>query len=96
MKVMERRLRQLEEPAGANPRKKICYLYLPAEAKFELDSDRCTEILQECGYFQVGQTAVLDLLHVPTDIDNARDYEQYVREHAAKICGGSGWSKPAA
>jgi hypothetical protein len=51
-----------------------------------LDTDRCVEILGECGFVRTGPgMLLLDLLNVPHGL-NARELERYLREHGAEIC----------
>jgi hypothetical protein len=51
-----------------------------------LDTDRCVEILSECGYLRTGPaTLLLDFLRVPHGL-NAKELESYLREFGEEIC----------
>jgi hypothetical protein len=50
-----------------------------------LDQDKCVEILRETGLLPTGPVSLLSFRHVPAGL-NAKEAEDYLREHAAEIC----------
>jgi hypothetical protein len=61
-------------------------LVCPAGWTMALDTDRCVEILGECGFVRTGPgMLLLDFLNVPHGL-NARELESYLQEHGAEIC----------
>jgi hypothetical protein len=48
-----------------------------------LDSDRCIDILGECGFLPTGPVGLVDLCQIP-DCLNAEELERFLREHGAE------------
>jgi len=51
-----------------------------------LDTDRCVDILRECGFLPKTRFLVLSLTGIPHGL-NAQELEQYLRKNGARICG---------
>jgi hypothetical protein len=87
VKAIAKRLRRLEDqfgPADGKPR--LTLVVCPAGWTMALDTDRCVEILGECGFVRTGPgMLLLDFLHVPHGL-SARALEGYLREHGGEIC----------
>ncbi len=49
-------------------------------------SDKCLEILDECGFIAKTGIRVVDLCNIPQGMTGL-ELESYVRKHGAEICG---------
>jgi hypothetical protein len=86
---LRRRIENLEQHSGVNDGDGLQVLLMCAGQEFALDSDRCVEILRECGYLRSGApVSLLYFFDAPDDLD-AKQLERYLREHGGEICGGS-------
>ena len=104
MKIMDRRLRRLEDPWGsANRRPQRCLRLVVSKAGWglALDKDRCLQILEECGFLPTPGVAnlgaipagvsigLVDFLHIPEGL-NAEELERFLREHGEDLCSPRG------
>ena len=82
-RILTRRLKELEArlvPSREPPR---LYTVDRSDRKFALDADRCIEILGECGFLPTGvRFGMVNLMDIPDGL-NARELEQFLREHGA-------------
>ena len=56
-----------------------------AEQELAFGTDRCTEILAECGYGSTAPLSLLEFGNIPHGLDE-RELEKYLRAHAPEIC----------
>jgi hypothetical protein len=92
MTNLQRRIEQLEQPAGAGTQTGLRLIVMEAGATFAMDVDRCVEILAEGGFIRPG-CCVLDFLNIPHGLAQ-RELVAYLREHGGEICSPSGRSAP--
>jgi hypothetical protein len=87
MRNLTSRIERLEQRTRGNEKVLRCVVTGGA-AELALDTDRCAEILTECGFLQNGTgISLINLLDVPDGL-NARELERYLREHGDEICNG--------
>jgi hypothetical protein len=90
MKSIYSRIRRLQHQLCPNGgQEQSIWLTVLFGQEFALDTDRCVEILQECGFVPSMHFLVLYFCGIPDGL-NARELEQYLRKNGAQICGGSG------
>jgi hypothetical protein len=93
MKAIGNRIRKLESRLFTdNGQPQRLWFTILAGCELALDPDRCTEILQECGFRPAGRFGVLDFCGIPNGL-NAKELEQYLRRNGAEICGFGGDQK---
>jgi len=84
MRTITRRIRKLTDrllPGDASPMR-IWVLTKPA-CELALDLDRCTEILDECGFLPMGRFAVVNLCGIPDGL-NADELEKFLRKRGSE------------
>jgi hypothetical protein len=83
MKVLNRRIRRLEDRFGSagGP----SFLVVKSCVHLRLDSDTCVEILSECGFVAARGLVIVDLCKVPKGL-TANETETYLRKHGAELC----------
>jgi hypothetical protein len=87
VKIIDRRLRKLENQFGfVDEKKRILLVVCNAGWGLALDQDRCIEILGECGFLPTGPIGVVNLLDIPQGL-NAEETERFLRENAQIRCG---------
>jgi hypothetical protein len=87
MRNLTSRIQHLEQRTTADEKALRCVV-TRGGAELALDTDRCAEILTECGFLQDSTgLSLIDLLDVPDGL-NARELERHLREHGEEICGG--------
>ncbi len=88
MKTVTRRIAKLEDQFGTAQRESPDILVMSSAAReLALDTDRCMEILRECGHLPTGPGfGIVSLWEVPDGL-SAQELEKYLREHGAEICG---------
>ena len=88
MRAVDRRIRKLEDRFGSALRPLPLMLVVVARAGWDLalDRDTCISVLEECVVLPRGSFSLIDLCRVPTNL-SAESTEQFLREHAAEICG---------
>jgi hypothetical protein len=87
MKAIGNRIRRLQHqlcPEVGQPQR--LWFLIQAGCELALDLDRCTEILDECGFLPTGRFGVVNFFGVPHDM-NAKVLEQYLRRNGAETCG---------
>jgi hypothetical protein len=85
MRNLTSRIERLEQRTRGNEKALRCVV-TGGGAELALDTDRCAEILTECGFLQNGTgISLINLLDVPDGL-NARELERYLREHGEEIC----------
>jgi hypothetical protein len=87
MKAIDSRIRRLRQhlipDEGQKQRIWVMVIY---GQEFALDTDRCVEILRECGFLPRTRWVVLYFCGIPDGL-NAVELGQYLRTNGAKICG---------
>jgi hypothetical protein len=87
MRVLERRLRRLEDQLGpADGKPQLLVVVCKAGWRLALDQDECEQILRESGFLPTGPVAVVNLGKIPEGL-NAEETKGFLRENAAEICG---------
>jgi hypothetical protein len=87
MRIIDRRLRQLEDRLGPTDGKPgILLVACRAGWGLALDQDTCIHILHECGFLPTGPIGVVNLSEIPDGL-NAKETERFLRENGAEICG---------
>ena len=87
MKAIDSRIRRLQSrfcPDNGQPQR--LWVTVLWGCEFALDLDRCTEILDECGFLPSTRFGVLKFCGIPNGL-NAKELERYLRGNAAEICG---------
>jgi hypothetical protein len=85
--TIDRRVRKLEDRFGMGDRKQSLLLIVRnAGLGLVLDSDRCVQILGECGFLPTDPVGIVNLGQIPNGL-NAEELETYLREDGAKTCG---------
>ena len=85
MKIIESRLRKLEDQLGTGDGKpRILLVVCKAGWGLALDMDRCVEILDECGSLPTGPVGLVSLLGIPEGL-NAGQTERFLRENGAAL-----------
>ena len=82
-KAIIRRIRHLEDRFGSAGGMSI--LVVTSWVTLALDSDRCVEILRECGFLATRGIVIVDLCKIPKGL-NRDEIETYLREHGAELC----------
>ena len=86
MKTVLGRIAALEDRFGTAVRREpLLMVVCHAGSELALDQDKCIEILRETGLLPTGPVGLLSFRHVPAGL-NAKETEEYLREHAAEIC----------
>jgi hypothetical protein len=83
IKAVARRIRRLEDRFGSASGPSG--LVVVSCVTLALDSDRCVEILRECGFVGTRGIVIVDLCKVPKGL-NKDEIETYLREHGAEVC----------
>jgi len=89
MRSITKRIDNLESLLGIAAAKLQCRVWVVRlfGRELALNSDRCVEILPECGFLRDGtRFAVVQLCGIPDGL-NARELEKFLRENGAEICG---------
>jgi hypothetical protein len=85
MKIIESRLRKLEDRLGTGDGKpRILLIACKAGWGLALDMDTCVQILDECGSLPTGPVGLVSLLGIPDGL-NAGQTERFLREHDAAL-----------
>ena len=87
MKAIDSRIRRLQHqlcPDHGQP-KRLWFL-IQAGCELALDLDRCTEILDECGFLPTEHCGVVNFLGIPYGL-NAKDLETFLRKNGAETRG---------
>jgi len=85
MKIIESRLRKLEDQLGiCDGKPRILLVACKAGWGLALDMDRCVEILDECGSLPTGPVGLVSLLGIPEGL-NAGHTERFLRENGAAL-----------
>jgi hypothetical protein len=93
VKIIERRLRKLEDRFGpADGKPGILLVVCNAGWGLALDQDTCIHILHECGFLPTGTIGVVNLCEIPEGL-NAKETEGFLRANGAEICGRSAPTK---
>ena len=82
MKSTNRRIRTLEDRITPGKPPQLVVVCKAGSEEF-LDTNRCIEILRECGYLPTTPVGVVNLLDVPDGL-NAEELEKFLREHGAQ------------
>ena len=83
MRTINRRIGKLTDrllPGDASPLRTWVLTNLGCE--LALDLDRCTEILDECGFLPAGRFGVVNLCGIPEGL-SADELERFLREKSA-------------
>jgi hypothetical protein len=85
MKIIESRLRKLEDRLGTGDGKpRLLLVACKAGWGLALDMDRCVEILDECGSLPTGPVGLVSLLGIPEGL-NAGHTERFLRDNGAAL-----------
>jgi len=85
MKIIESRLRKLEDQLGTGDGKpRILLVACKVGWELALDVDTCVQILDECGSLPPGPVGLVSLLGIPEGL-NAGQTERFLREHGAAL-----------
>ncbi len=90
MKVIDSRIRRLQDrlcPDQGQPQR--LWFLIQAGCELAFDLDKCTEILDACGFLPTGRFGVLSFFGIPHGL-NAKELEQHLRRNGAEICGFGG------
>jgi hypothetical protein len=88
MRTLERRIGKLEQVTVASKQEGLLFTVERSDVVLALDSDRCVEILRDCGHLPSRRgLSLLNFLRVPDDLD-AQELERYLRDHGDEICNG--------
>ena len=89
MKAIDSRIRRLQHQLcpdqGYEQRIWVSVIY---GQEFAFDTDRCVEILRECGFLPKTRFLVVSLTGIPDGL-NAKELEVYLRTNGAQICGAN-------
>jgi hypothetical protein len=86
MKTVIGRIAELEDRFGTAARKEpLLFVVCHADQALALDQDKCIEILRQTGRLPTGPVGLLSFRRVPAGL-NAKETEDYLREHAEEIC----------
>ena len=96
MPNLQRRVLRLEERLSADLKEGITLTVSYYGVKLALDSDKCVEILRECGHLRTAPAiTIVNFGRVP-DALNAKELETYLRRRGHELCnGGSGSQRPS-
>ena len=86
MKGFGRRIGKLEQRFCISKEDPFLLTITVAGQHLALDSDRCIEILNECGFISPSGITVVHLRDIPKGL-NASETESLLRKEGAKICG---------
>jgi hypothetical protein len=94
VKAIVKRLCRLEDQFGtADGKPRLSLVVRPAGSTMALDTDRCIEILGECGFVQSGPgILLLNFMHVPHGL-NARELESYSAAMFAAVYKAAEWQQ---
>jgi hypothetical protein len=84
MKTISNRIRKLEIrlfPDSGQPQR--LWVSIESGCELALDPDRCTQILDECGFLPTGRFGVVNLCGISDGL-NARELEQFLRRNGAE------------
>jgi len=85
MKIIESRLRNLEDQLGAGDGKPLILLVAcKAGWGLALDMETCVQILDECGSLPTGPVGLVSLLGIPEGL-NAGQTERFLRENGMAL-----------
>jgi hypothetical protein len=88
MRTLQRRIGKLEQLTVASKQEGLLFTVERSDVVLALESDRCVEILRECGHVPSRRgLSILNFLRVPDRL-NAQELERYLREHGDEICNG--------
>ena len=94
MKTIDNRIRKLEVrlfPDNGQPQ--LLWVLIEAGCELALDLDRCTQILDECGFLPTGRFGVVNFLGIPHGL-NAKELEQFLRRNGTETCELRGAGRP--
>ena len=87
MKAIDSRIRRLQQQLCTNVgQEQRIWVTVLVGQEFALDTDRCVEILRDCGFLPSTRFLPLYFCGIPDGL-NAAELEQYLRKNGAKICG---------
>ena len=87
MKAIDNRIRRLQArlcPDNGQPQR--LWVSLLVGRQLALDSERCVDILRECGFLPTGRFGVVSLCGIPDGL-NAKELEQYLRKNGTEAPG---------
>jgi hypothetical protein len=85
MKIIESRLRRLEDQLGTGDGKpRLLLVVCKAGWGLALDVDTCVQILDECGSLPTGPVGLVSLIGIPEGL-NAGQTERFLQEHGAAL-----------
>jgi len=85
MKTLTRRLCKLEDQFGIGSGKPQLLVVLCRSGQgLALGSDRCIQVLRECGSLRAGPIGVVNLGNIPQGL-NAEQTEKFLRENGASL-----------
>jgi hypothetical protein len=85
MKIIESRLRKLEDQLGTGDGKpRILLVACKAGWGLTLDVDTCVQILNECGSLPTGPVGLVSLIGIPEGL-NAGQTERFLRENGGAL-----------
>ena len=85
MKAIDSRIRRLQDrlcPDHGQPQH--LWFLIQAGCGLALDLDRCTEILDECGFLPTGRFGVVNFLGIPFGL-NVKDLETFTSRISSKV-----------
>jgi|SRR5678815_612927 hypothetical protein len=86
MKAIDSRIRRLKGRLCPDKGEQRLWVSVKPGYGLALDLDRCTQILDECGFLPTVRFGFLNFLDIPDGL-NAKELEQYLRKNGAEICG---------
>jgi hypothetical protein len=90
MKAIDSRIRRLQgRLCRDNVQPQRLWVTIQAGCELALDLDRCTEILDECGFLPTGRFGVLNFCGIPDGL-NAKELETFLRKNGAETRGFGG------
>jgi len=88
MQSLRRRIERIEQRTEALRQEAIPFVFMRADVKLALSSDRCVDILRRAGFLRSGPFfQLIKLTQIPIGID-ANELERYLWEHGREICPG--------
>ena len=84
MRTLRSRIEQLEGRAGGARQTCIQLIVMQAGQELAIDTDRCTEILAECGYGSTAPISLLEFGDIPDGLD-AAELERYLRARSGNL-----------
>ena len=86
MNGISKRLHDLENRFGVGPgTEQRLWVVTIVGRSLALDSGTCIEILREGGFLPISRFGVVNLGHIPEDL-NAKETERFLRERGAETC----------